>query len=102
MRLLKSDDTSQKLHCLVSSRAKTRESQNSYTELFRYDLTLFTAMFPVIYFSASFVIFQGERCVKKPVGCFVAVISYIRFETWSCHVIFVHISHPTESDDLHL
>lgn len=29
MRLLKNDNKSHKIHCLVSSRAKTRESQNS-------------------------------------------------------------------------
>jgi len=39
MRLLKNDDTSQKLHHLVFSRAKTGEHQNSKAEFFRYDLT---------------------------------------------------------------
>lgn len=39
---------------------------------------------------------------KESSGMFFGSHFLYTFETWSCHLIFAHISHSTEFDDLHL
>lgn len=56
-----------------------------------------------MYFSASFVILQGKKVCKETSGMGIFGSHFLNtIETWSYHLLFVHISHPTDFDDLHL